>query len=663
SNALWRRRFGGDTAVVGRGVRLNGHSFTVVGVAPPGFRGTFTGFDIDAWVPVTMQPVAVPGAGSILEREDRFLMMIGRLRRGVTPERTAQALAVAGERLRLAQRDTAGRVRLEVAGAEGVHPFVAQIVTAFLALLQGVVLLVLLIACVNLAGVLLVRASARRRELAVRAALGAGRWQLARTLLAESLVVASAGGAAGVLLAAWAGRALEGVSLPAGIPLAVTLGIDGRVALAAVALALGAAAACGAGPALAASRADALADLRAGVGATVDRRRSRARALLVGAQVAVAAVLLVGSGLLLRSLQRSRTLDPGFDPTHVHVISASPELLGYDESRGRALWEEIVARAGRVPGVRAATLALFVPLGPRGDLLSMAPDGVRREPEPLAYNIVRPGWFEALGTPIVAGRGFRPSDDARAPDVVVIGAALARRFFGRERDAVGRSIRILDREGRARHLEVVGVARDVKTRSMGEPPRPYAYLPFGQWYRPDMVLHVRVDPRAPSGVVTREVIAQMRAAEPDLAVEEQPMGQAIAFSLIPLRVAGGVLGFAGAVGLLLASLGVFGLVAYAVSLRTREIGIRMALGAGRGAVARLVAVQGLRPVAAGLALGLAAALGAAQLLRGLLVGVAPSDPATLAAAAAVLLGSAAAAVVVPLRRAVRVEPARVLREE
>ncbi|MEJ7810730.1 MAG: ABC transporter permease [Gemmatimonadaceae bacterium] len=658
SDALWRRRFGGEPAAVG-GVRINGRDFTVVGVAPPDFRGTFAGFQIDAWVPVAMQPVAAPGVGSLTRREDRFLMMLGRLRPGVTDDRARATLDAWAQRLRLAQQDTTQGVRLEVAAASGVHPFIAGIVTAFLGLLQSIVALVLLIACVNLANVLLVRASARRRELAVRAALGATRWQLARLVLAESLVIAAAGGALGLVLAAGLGGVVQRLDLPVGIPLGLTLSLDGRVIAVALALVLVTAVAFGAAPALAASRADAFVDLRT-AGATADRRRSRLRGVLVGAQVAVATVLLAGSGLLLRSLQQSAALDPGFDPAGVQLVSASPELLGYDETRGRALWDEIVTRATRVPGVRAATLALFVPLGSRGDLLPMAPVGAQGNPELLSYNIVRPGYFEALRIPLVAGRDFRPADDARAPDVVVVSAAMARRFFGRE-TALGRSIRVVDRAGHERRAEVIGIARTIKVRFVGEPPRPIAYFPFGQRYRPDMVLHVRAG--AGSAAVTRQVAEAIRALEPDLAVDVESMSRATAFSLIPLRVAGSVLGFSGLVGLFLAALGVFGLVAYAVSLRAREIGIRVALGAPRAAVTRLVAAQGMRPVLAGLVLGLGVALGAGRLLRSLLVGIDTSDPVTLLVVAAVLLGSAAAALIVPVRRALRVDPAQVLRAE
>jgi predicted permease len=376
--------------------------------------------------------------------------------------------------------------------------------------------------------------------------------------------------------------------------------------------------------------------------------------------VAVATLLLVGSGLAIRSLRESAVLNPGFSATRVQVISASPDLLGYDEARGRALWNEIVERASRVSGVESASLALFVPLGSRGDLLGMSPADKRSEERRLAYNIVRPGYLDMLGVRLVAGRDLSPNDVAGSPDVVVVSEAMARRFFGSP-NAVGRSIFISGRGGPPRFATVVGVVADIKLRSMGEPPGPIAYLPFGQWYRADMVLHLRL--AADADQVMPRVIEQVRAVEPDLALEIQPMSRATEFSMIPLRVAGTVLGFCGIVGVVLAGLGVFGLVAYAVSLRTREIGIRVALGAGRSALTRLVALQALRPVTVGLVVGLTLSVALAGAIRGLLVNVGPIDPVALGASATVLLGAAALALVTPLRRAIGVNPVEVLRSE
>jgi predicted permease len=415
----------------------------------------------------------------------------------------------------------------------------------------------------------------------------------------------------------------------------------------------------GAGPALSASRLETLGILRGGA-ATTDRRRSRIRRALVALQVAVSTVLLVGASLMLESLQHSRSLDPGFDPRNIQLFAASPDQLGYNESRGRALWEEAAARARQVTGVRSAALALLVPLGNRGDLISTGPVASTRPPEPLSYNYVDSSYFSTLRIPLVAGRSFDRTDVRGAPGVAIVSATMARHFFGGQ-SAVGRAVRILDRAGRERQAVIVGVVGDVKVQTMGEPPRPVLYLPFGQWYRSDMVLHVRSDGRTPN--VSRDVVRAIHSIEPDLAVDVQSMTHATAFSLIPVQVAAAVLGFAGAVGVTLAVIGVFGLVAYAVSLRTREIGIRMALGAQHSALARFIAWEGLQPIAIGLALGLPAAIGVGSLLRGILIGIGPADPVVLLVVAAILFASGAAAMLVPVRRAVSVDPATVLRQE
>ena len=659
SNRLWRTRFASDAGVVGRGVRLNGQLFTIAAVAPPEFLGTLTGFSIDGWVPVSTQRIVSPSSGSIDRRDDRFLMLLAARRPGANENAIRAVLPVVARRLQAVQSNPREAVRLEVAGAGGVHPFIAGLVRAFIALLQGIVLLVLVIACVNLANVLLVRASARQRELALRAALGASRWRLARLALIEAGLIALGGGMIGTLLAALAARALERLDLPVGLPLGLTLSVNVTVLLVAIAVTTITAIVFGAGPAIVSSRASALANLRAG-GATADRHRNRLRSTLVGVQVAVATVLLAGSGLAVRSLRASALLNPGFAQTRVHVIAASPDLLGYDEDRGRALWEDIVTRVSRVRGVESASLALFVPLGARGDLMNMAPADRGQADRPFAYNIVRSGYFEMLGVRLIAGRDLSLTDDRRSPDVVVVSRAMAKRFFQTE-NAVGRSVRIVDRAGRARTATVVGVVGDIKVRSLGEGPTPLAYLAFGQWYRPDMVMHVRVAANADR--VIPAVEAAIHAAEPDLALDVQPMARATEFSMIPLRVASAVLGFCGVVGALLAALGVFGLIAYAVSLRTREIGIRVALGAGRVALIRLLGLQAFRPVLIGLGVGLGLSIALGGALGGILVGVQPADPVSLALAAVLLLAAAGAALVAPLRRALSIDPVGVLRSE
>jgi predicted permease len=658
SNAVWQSRFNSDPAILGRVVRVNARPFTVIGVAPSSFRGTFAGFAIDAWVPARTQPITNPQGGSIEQRDDRSLMMMARLRPGVSMEQAQTRFDVLATRVQQAQ---AGReaVRIRSAPASGVHPFIAQIVRGFLALLQGIVGLVLVIACANLANILLVRTESRRRELAVRVALGASASRIARLVLAESLTIAVAGGALGLGISYWLNRALERIDLPAGIPVALTLGVDATVVVGAIAITLLTAVAFGVGPAFSASRANATADLRS-TGVTADRRRARVRNVLVAAQVGVATVLLAGSSLLLRSLANTSRVDPGFDARGVTLFAAAPELLGYDEARGLALWSAITARVAPLPGVERASLALMVPLGNRGDQVAVGRVDAKDDAPARPYNFASPGYFETVRMTLLRGRDFRATDTKQSPDVVIVNEAMASELFPRI-SAVGQQVRVIGRDERDRLATIVGVVATTKIQTLGEAPRPMIYLPFGQWYRSDMILHVRT--RTPDAALMRRVVDEIHAVEPSLAVNVQTMQQATTFSLIPLRVAGTVLGAAGFIGVVLAAIGVFGLVAYAVSLRTREIGVRMALGGTAGHVAQLVVRHGMRPIVAGLLAGLSVALAVGQLLRGLLVGIGPSDPVSLALVCVVLLGSAGVALIVPVRRAVSVDPARTLRSE
>jgi predicted permease len=658
SESLWRARFGADRRIIDRAVRINGRAFVVVGVAPPGFHGTFAGFVIDAWVPARTQPITRPApSGSLDRRDDRFLMLMARLKPGVSLARAQSTLDVLSARLRQAQRDTTP-VRLRARPASGVHPVIAEIVAAFLGLLQGMVGLVLITACVNLANILLVRTEGRRRELAVRVALGASAWHVVRLVLAESLTIAVAGGSLGLLLAFAVDRLLERVDLPAGIPVSLQIGLDGHVIGVSVAITVVTALAFGLGPSVSAARGDPIAGLRGG-GATADRRLGIVRNTLVAGQVAVATVLLVGSSLLLRSLQQTSRVDPGFDPHGVELYAGAPELLGYDEPRGRLLWNTIAERVARFPGVERASLALMVPLGNRGDQVAVGPAGGSGMTPLRPYNYVSPGYLETVRIPLEQGRDFRATDDRRSADVAIVNDAMAKTLPGGR--AVGTQLRIVDREGRGRVATVIGVVGTVKVQTLGEAPRPAVYLPFNQWYRPDMVLHVRL--RRTSESVTRRIVDEIHAIEPALAVTLESMDHSTSFALIPLQVAAAVLGVAGLVGLVLATIGVFGLVAYVVTQRKREIGLRMALGAWTAHVIRFVTLQGLRPVTVGLVFGVMIALGAGRLLRGLLVGVAPVDPVSFVGVCAILLASAAIALVAPTRRAVAVDVTEALRAE
>jgi putative ABC transport system permease protein len=482
-------------------------------------------------------------------------------------------------------------------------------------------------------------------------------------LLAESLVIAFAGGVAGVGFAWAGGRLLSAFRPPIGVPVSLDLSMDPRIIGFTFAVAAFAGIAFGLAPALAASKTDVVGSLKSGGGASAGSRRRWVRGGLVVSQVAVSAVLLVGAGLLGRSLLNSRTIDPGFDASRVVVLSAAPELLHYDEASTRRLWDDVLARVRLLPGVRGSSLALWTALGDRSDAMQIAPrDGSGRAEQAALhpYNLITPGYFATLGIPLIAGRDFAPRDARGSADVAIINQAMARRFWP-EDDAVGRRIAIHDRAGNVRDAEVIGVTATTRVRTLGEAPRPLVDLPYAQWYRPDMVLHVRTagDPRA----LLEPVRAAFHSAEPDLPAKVSLMEDEMSFSLIPARLAAWVLGFAGGLGLLLAAMGVFGVVSQSVGRRLREMGIRMALGARRRDVRVLVLTYGLKLAAVGIAVGLALAMAGAQLLRGLLNGVGPIDPVTFGGIAVVLCGVALLACWPSARRATSVDPAVVLRAE
>jgi len=661
SDQLWRRRFGADPDVVGRPVKVNGHPFTVAGVAPPAFRGTFAGIDVALWLPLRRHAQILPDEPALDDPQYRFLMVIARLGDRATRSEVAAQLATVATRLgELPGAEP--EVGLTMRAASGVHPFLARVVRAFLILLMVIVGLVLAVACANVANLLLARATARRQEMAVRRALGASRGRVVRQLLVESLALAGLGGVGGLIIALWSSRVLGAFRPSSTVPIALDVSPDWRVFGFTALVAAGTGVLFGLAPALHASGVRLSTALRTEAGG---RRGSFVRHGLVVAQVAVTTVLLVGAVLLARSLANSRTLDPGFDARNIYVVATEPGRLGYTGDATRTLWERITSRLAALPGVRDVALGLFVPMGDRADQLPILPGERTFAEEPAGvwvdYSYVGPAYFRTLGIPLLAGRAFREDDAREAPPVAIVNETLAREFWP-DGDPLGRGIRIRDREGRERVVDVVGMARNIKYRSPGEPPLPFLYLPHVQWDRPDLLVHLRVAEGAGPGLVPA-IRAQIHAEDPELPVDVTAMEDAMAFSLVPVRLAAAVLGFAGALGLLLAAIGLFGVMSYAVARRTREIGIRMALGARAGQVRRMVIGNGVRLAITGLVLGLPVALLGTRLLGWMLYEVSPRDPLTLVGIVALLTLVALAAAYVPARRATRIDPAVVMREE
>jgi predicted permease len=668
SERFWRTQLGADSGAVGRDVRVNGRHFTLVGVAPMAFQGADAPIQTDAWVPLGTRATLEPTASALGDPGVAVLKLAARLRPGVGADAarrelqalTAAYLADAGEPAWLRAYDA-----VRVSPLTALPADARRTLAGFLALLLGAAAAVLLIASVNVAALLSARALARRREMAVRAALGAGRGRLAAQLLTEVLVLVGLGAAGGVALAVAATRALERLPMPAEVPIRLALAPDLRVLAFAVAVSLGTGVAVGLSPVRRALDRNLAAPLRDGAGGSSGRRTPLGSSL-VAAQLALSLLLLVGGGLFLRALQRASHVAPGFDATGVAVAPLDPGSWGYDDARGRAFTRALAERLAGAPGVTAVSYATGLPLtlgSSGGDVQpgGPAPRGTAPAPGtsvPVQVLQVAPAYFGVLRIPLLAGRDVRPADDARAAPVAVVNRTLVERLWpgaASAEHALGRSFGF-----RGARVTVVGVARDAKHTSLGDPVPPLVYVPLAQHWESRQVLLVRTaaDPRALAPVI-QDAIHALDVEVPRPAVTT--LEEATAVGLLPQRVAALVTASLGGVGLLLAAVGLYGTMAYAARRRLREVGIRLALGAQRGDVRRLLLGEAGRLTAAGLAAGLALAAAATRLLRGLLVGVDPLDGLTFAATSVLLVAVALAASWMPARRAAAADPMRVLR--
>ena len=672
SYTYWRNRFHGDPSIIGRTLQVNGHNLTVTGVAPRGFTGTqLFAFLPDLWVPLGLQRQVFPGGGPDLEnRGRRWLEVRGRLRDGAGLDEARAALSTMAARLAQTYPQTNRGLRSHVIPASTkVLPYLTEmgvipLTTAVLGTLIG---LVLLIACANVANLVLVRASARRREVAVRLALGAGRGRLIRQFLAESLLLSFLGAIAGLLLAMWLGSLMAGfvptLDFPA-VDLAQNMRLDWRVLLFTLAVSVAASVLFGLAPALAASRTQPAAVMKTDGGGVIGGgSRLAPRNLLVAAQVALAFVLLVGGGLFLRSLDHVLRMDPGFRTTGLALLSVDLGLQGYDAKKTREFHRLAVEKLAALPGVESASMAFPLPLDAYSSSTRLFPEGYVRRSEsdtPEAFlTSAGPGYFETIGTPLRAGRGFTERDNETAPRVAVINETMARRFWPGQ-SAIGKRFRA----GSERNpwTEVVGVARDGKYITLGEEPLPYVYFPMAQSGSGRVTLLMRT-PGDPGAVLAgaRLAIRKLDSTLPVYGLKS--MEQFLERSTeAPATIAALSAGF-GTLALVLAAAGIYGLMHYNVARRTREIGIRMAIGAGRPSVVGLVVWSGMRLAMIGLAIGAVAAAAVSGLLSGLLYGVHPRDPATFVLILGLLAAVALAASLIPARRASRVDPVTALRWE
>ncbi len=671
SHRLWKRRFGSDPDIVDRDIRLNGHPFTIVGVAPPRFRGVRLDETPDFWAPMQARPQLATGFFAQLDvfndRDIRWLNTVGRLQPWATLESARAALDVVARRLAEAYPETNDDRSVSVAPATVAAALNGRAdLVRFVTLLGAVVALALLIACANVANLLLARGAARRREMAIRSAIGAGRGRLLRQLLSESLLLSVIGAAAGIGFAALTLKLLSRFTLPGDIALATLgLGLSPKVLLFSVALAIGTALLFGALPALQASRprlVPALKDGTAGGG----YGRSRTRSSLVTVQVALSLVLLIGAGLFVRSLRQALAIDIGFEATRTLAGSLSLGEHGYDEPAARDFYDRLLERAEALPSVASAAIAMRVPVSSAGMRASIAIEGHESAADQdiqADINIVSPGYFRTMGIPLLAGRDIADHDVNGAAGVAVVNATLAERFWP-DSDPVGKRLKF-DGEDNP-WMEVVGVVADSKYRRLQEETPLYLYLPLDQAFgfsglrKNNLVIRTTDDP----GALASPLRAEVAALDSDvLLFDVRRVEQQVAEMLLPQRMGMTLLSVLGVLALALASIGIYGVVAYVVARRTREIAIRAALGARPGQLTRLMLEGSMLAVISGVVLGVVAAAVAAQTLEAFLYGVSPTDPLTFAAVALALIAVALFASYLPARRAARLAPIIALREE
>ncbi len=658
SYGTWQRVFGGDPNIAGRQVRINKHPFTIIGVTPRGFGGGVPGIAFEIFVPAMMQQQLVPGQNWVMSRGAGWLDAIGRLKPGVSVAEARAEMDVISRQIEKDYPGTFPEMTLGVFKFTESPLGIAGTMFTVVGVLLSLVGVLLLIACGTVANLLMARASERRREIAVRIALGAGRGRLLRQMLTESALLGVSAGALGLLLGAWSSRAIENLLPFRDLPISFNLEIDRYVLGFTLVLSLVTAVIFGLAPALQATRADvnnALKDQEAG------RGRVWWRGALVTVQVGLSVVTLVCAGLFLRSLNAAGDVKPGFNPQNGVMVSLDVFPAGYTAETGRQFYAQLLERVNALPGVRGATLARRPPLatrGARGTNIDEIEGYKPAEKERLGciFDTVGADYFRVMEIPLLAGRDFTALDVQNAAPVMVVNENFARKYWPNE-NAVGKHVRI-----RGQWLEVIAVARNVQYRSLGESGRLYLYAPHQQVYEPDMTLLVRHNGDAAAAV---EAIRQaVRAIDPKLPLfDVKSMQQHVAGAMGTQRIAAQASSVFGALALLLATAGLYGVLSFTTSRRVREIGLRIALGARPADIARMIARQGFTLVGIGLLLGLGAALAASKGLEQMLFGVKPTDPLTYAGIAGLMIGVALLACWIPARRAARVDPLAALRHE
>ena len=662
----WQRRFGGDPGVVGTDILINDRQFRVIGIAPEPFKGTEQVYEAELWVPTAMMDWVEPGSNSLDERGANNFFGIARVKPGIESSQAEASLNLLAEQLAKEYPDTNEGQSVRLGPPGFIIPELRGAVVSFTWVLMAAVALVLLVTCTNLAGLLLARATERRREIAIRLAMGASRVRLIRQLLTESLLLSIVGGAAGLLLAIWIVKVLLALKPPIDFPLTIDLGLDWRVLLFSAGVSLVAGAVFGLAPALQSTRPNllnALKDTSAQGGAG----RTRLRSVLVVAQIAISLMVLIAAGLVVRTLQQLQTMNPGFDPQNALTMSFDLSLQGYDAARGEQFYRQLPERVRALPGVKSAAVSSYIPLSLNYNSRNIYVEGEpveRGGNAPSAMNAaVGPRYFETMGTPIVSGREFTEHDVEKSEQVAIVNETFVRRLMpavNSPAEAVGKRVSFGDANGP--FMRIVGVARDGKYFNIAEDPRSFLWSPLTQEYMSSGSLMVRTtgNPEPVFAAVRGEV----QALDPNLPLfDVKTLSEHMRLALFPARVAAMVLGVFGMVALLLSAIGIYGITSYAVAQRTHEIGIRMALGAQWADVLRLVLNHGLKLTLIGAAIGLIGAYMATRAITSVLYGVSATDPLTFVSVSVLLIGVALVACYVPARRATKVDPLVALRNE
>ena len=668
SYQAWQRRHGGDPAVLGATVRLNGKPVTIVGVGPEGFAGTMVGFTSDYWMPWGTAAAIEPGQRAQLEERTsrRGSFINARLQPGVTVEQAAAALTVYAAELAEKYPESNAERTIVVMPTNDVrlHPMLDSALYPVAGLLMAVVGLVLIVACTNLANLLLVRASSRRKEVAVRVAMGASRRRLITQLLTESTLLGALGGLLGLVIAFVTAKAIVSFQPPIAIPIAIDLRLDSTVLGFTVLLSVGTGMLFGLVPALRASRPDLVPTLKDEVlSVGGGRRRLSLRNILVVSQVAVSMVLLIGAGLFVRSLVNAQGVDPGFETRNAALATLDISLGGYGEADGRLFFDELSQRMLAHPEVESVALADMFPLGVGIQTREIVVPGYEPPPETdrleLDYMVVSANYFRTLDIPIIRGRPFGAADTETSPRVAVVSAIMARRYWATE-DVVGQRFR-LGRTMDGTEIEVIGVAADTKVRTLGDS-RPLLYTSFAQEYPRfvSMIASTAGDPSAVPEIFRREV-KTINSSLP--LFEAKTMEEHLGVALFAPRMGAFLLAGFGVLAMVLAAVGLYGVVAFSVAQRTREVGIRVALGADSGRVVKMVIGEGMALVGVGVGLGLVASALAMQPISRFVIGVGAIDGPTFAVVSILLGAVALLASYVPARRAARVEPMVALRYE